>query len=448
MPNAAGIPIPRLTAFFNEQVWALDVQTLDAWTRALEAKLSDGAVTLTDFVDGKPERDDARSVALDGPVAVVPVLGELTKRPFFFNSGTTYAQVREQVQAALDEPQARAILLDIDSPGGAADGLDELGEFLIDAARQKPLFAFIDGRAASAAYWIATAAQTIAAPKAALVGSIGVRTRHVDMSCAREKYGVTVTDLAAPSGGYKTAGSDASPLSDRDRAYIQERLDQMYEQFVSVVAENRGLEPDAVRATQAKVFLAPSAKAAGLIDQVTSRDKFLNHIKESLIMDLSELKAKHPELVRAVSKEAVQGMVSAEALEDAQTRAASAARDSILDLHTALYGEEAARRFKAVVESGATAEQVRALAGITDSPAPKPDAEAQAKSDILAGLQAALAQGVGAAGDPAPEPAAKDFLGLAKEHAREKSCSLAAALKAVAAQHPEAYQAYQESLKG
>jgi signal peptide peptidase SppA len=295
MPIAKGL-IER----FCRPAWAITPDALDAMMAQLPGD------NLLSRIDGAGGRHGYE--VRDG-VAVVKIRGALVKEEDFwsaFYGESTYEGLRQTMQAALQDRSARAVLLDIDSPGGTVDGALELADFMHAAARVKPLYAFANGQMTSAALMISCSAKEIAAPRTAYVGSIGVISVHVDWSGFDEKMGVKVT--------YLSAGNDSEPLSDEARDYIQERLDQTYSIFVDTVARGRGMSTEAVlKMADGKIFLAEPAVAAGMIDRIeTDLSAFISYIieKEEIAMDLNELKEKHPDVYAAAMGE---GYAKAEA---------------------------------------------------------------------------------------------------------------------------------------
>jgi signal peptide peptidase SppA len=443
------ITIPRL-AELAAQPWFLRAETIDAWQRIMSAKVEGGKVEVTDYVASVSSRNEDREWEQDGSLAIIPVTGSLQKRSRFFNSGMTYAKLRAMVNEALEDPGIEAVLLDIDSPGGTADGLTGLSDFLAEAARQKPLYAFADGQACSAAYWIACLAKEIAAPPEGYLGSIGVRTLHIDYSESARQRGVRVTHLAM--GEFKTAGNSDEPLSEPARAYIMGHLEGLYNLFVDAVALNRGLDPQTVRDTQARVYLASEAEQLGLIDLVMSREQFINHIKENLSMDLKELQEKHPALVAQIQSEAQAGLISKDEAKKEQAQAVSAEGERCVALVGAIMGEELGEKLKGVMDSGATAEQAKALAGLLAKPTGKEDAPENEEKELMQDLLSAYQEGDQGL-SPAPKNTSqqeakaqgKEFPTLVSEYKAEHGCNLAQAQQAVAKAHPEAHKAYIKS---
>lgn len=220
-------------------------------------------------MDNQPRPYDTR----DG-VAVLPVVGPVAKRMGSLNQisgGTSSAFVLDQFQQALKDPTVRAIVLHVDSPGGSVDGTRELAQTIFDARGQKPVVAFADGLMASAAYWIAAAAdQVLMAGETTRVGSIGVVATHTDMSRAEEKAGVKTTEITA--GKYKCITSQYAPLTEEGRTVLQDHVDAIYSLFVNDIAAFRGVSSEIVleKMADGRVFMGTKAVEAGLVDGVAT----------------------------------------------------------------------------------------------------------------------------------------------------------------------------------
>jgi capsid assembly protease len=217
---------------------------------------------------------DTRDIyRVEDGVALINVFGELVNRGSWIGASsglTSYEGLDAQMRAAMDDPAIRAVVLDMNSPGGAASGAMETAALVRRVAEQKPVVAFVNAQAASAAYAIASGASRIVATPSAMLGSIGVVWMHVDRSAAVEKSGLKPTLLTA--GAYKADGHPFAALPADARARIQAQIDAVYELFVSTVADHRGLDPAAVRGTEAGLFMGQAAVDAGLADQVGGLD--------------------------------------------------------------------------------------------------------------------------------------------------------------------------------
>lgn len=220
---------------------------------------------------GVTERPERLPMLTQAGVYVLPVTGGLIHRGDRVDamSGlTAYTYLENELKAALDSREVKAILLDIDSPGGEAGGAFELADSILTARKIKPIWAIANTLACSGAYLVGCSAERFFATVSAQVGSIGVVTMHVDMSGALEKRGLVTTLIYA--GRHKVDGNPYEPLPDDVRADIQASVDQTYRLFVEQVAARRPLTADQVRATEARVYHAEAAVELGLVDRVAS----------------------------------------------------------------------------------------------------------------------------------------------------------------------------------
>lgn len=216
-------------------------------------------------------------------VAVVSVTGSLINRGAWIGSysgETSYEGIQHQLATAAADPRAKAILLDIESPGGEAVGAFETAAAVRAAAAKKPLTAIVNGMAASAAYALASGARRVVTTPTGVSGSIGVVLLHADFSRALDKKGITPTLIFA--GAHKVDGNPFEPLPEGVRDDLQREVDQYYDLFVdTVVAGRRGLSAKSVRDTQARVFIGAEAVAAGLADEVGTFETALAELSAS-----------------------------------------------------------------------------------------------------------------------------------------------------------------------
>lgn len=216
-------------------------------------------------------------------MAVIPVYGTLVKRTLGLEAAsglTSYAQIADDIDAALKDPAVDGILLDIDSPGGEASGVFELAEHIRKASETKPVWAHANDSAFSAAYAIASAANRITLSKTAGVGSIGVIALHVDQSQHDAKEGLTYTAIYA--GSHKNDLSPHQPLTESAHDALQSEVDRLYGMFVSQVAEMRSLDPKKVIGTEAGLFFGDNAIEVGLADDVGTFEQTLAAFAETL----------------------------------------------------------------------------------------------------------------------------------------------------------------------
>ena len=216
-------------------------------------------------------------------IATYPIVGSMVHRGDGVDalSGIqSYTALQRDLGVLLDSPKVRAILLDLDTPGGEAAGIVELSDWIRAARDEKPIWALANTSACSGGYWIASACSRIVAAPMSSVGSIGVVTMHTDVSKAAEKRGLVHTFIHA--GKHKVDGHPYAPLPDDVRAEIQAGVDSLYDTFVSTVAELRGLDGKAVRATEAAIFGPDAAMSLGLVDSVGTLGQTLAALADAL----------------------------------------------------------------------------------------------------------------------------------------------------------------------
>lgn len=203
-----------------------------------------------------------RLVVRDG-VGVIEMNGPLFKRANLFtrmSGATSYGIMRLDLQAALDDPEIHSILLNIDSPGGEASGCDEFAAAVFDARGKKPITAYISGCGASAAYWIASAADEIIVSDLAQVGSIGVV-----LGMRKSKDDQTLEFVSSQSP-HKRPDTD----TDDGKAKVQTIVDDMAAVFVSAVAKYRGVDEKTVlqKFGAGGIEIGANAVSAGMVDKV------------------------------------------------------------------------------------------------------------------------------------------------------------------------------------
>ncbi len=224
----------------------------------------------------------AATTAIHGDIAVLRLHGTIYPRGgglFFELMGLSSAEgFAAQFKAAINDSRVGAIVIDVNSPGGAVSGVDEVSKLIFDARGTKPVVAVANHLMASAAYWIGTAADELVVTPSADVGSVGVFAAHQDVSAALDRAGVKVTLISA--GKYKTEGSPFEPLSDDARAAIQERVDEYYDMFTKAVARNRGVSVSDVRGGfgEGRVVGAQQAVATGMADRIETMDRTLERL--------------------------------------------------------------------------------------------------------------------------------------------------------------------------
>lgn len=216
-------------------------------------------------------------------IAVIPVFGTLVRRTVGLEAQSglvSYTIIGQQLDMALSDPSVKAILLDVDSPGGEAGGVFDLADKIYAARKVKPIWASVDEDAFSAAYAIAASASKLYVPRTGGVGSIGVIAVHLDQSQAEADVGLKYTAIYA--GARKNDMSPHEPLSDPARAALQTEVDRVYDLFAQTVSRGRRMPVEAVKATEAGLFFGEDGVAAGLADKIGTFTDALADLTASL----------------------------------------------------------------------------------------------------------------------------------------------------------------------
>jgi len=174
--------------------------------------------------------------------------------------------VLTELRRLKEMPWVKAIVVRIDSPGGAVAPTQEIFEEIQRAKKRKPFIASMGGMATSGGYYIAAACDKIVANPGTLTGSIGVIMQLSNFEELMKKVGVKGINIK--SGANKDIGSPFQPLSAEGREILQSLVDNVHSQFVAAVAQGRGMEESQVRKlADGRVYSGAQAKQLGLIDQ-------------------------------------------------------------------------------------------------------------------------------------------------------------------------------------
>jgi capsid assembly protease len=224
-------------------------------------------------VDAEPARRVSRDAVQVGGTRIIEIFGSLVHRDMAMDPASgfrSYLDIADDFQAALDDPSVDSIMLDIDSPGGEANGVFDLADMIHSNRGKKRIYASANESAFSAAYMIGSAADKLFLSRSAGVGSIGVIAVHIDESEKNQKEGVKPTIIT--SGDLKGAGNHMEPLSDDAAKMIQSEVNRLYGFFKSDVARNRGVSEETIDALQGKPVFGDEAVKAGLADGIETFD--------------------------------------------------------------------------------------------------------------------------------------------------------------------------------
>jgi len=241
--------------------------------------------------------------SLSGNVALIPIEGEIVGT----NNGGILSQdvisstdAVELIEKAGKNENIKAIILEIDSPGGSAVASEEIANAV--KKTNKTTVAWIREVGASGAYWVASSADHIVANRASITGSIGVIGSYLEFPGFLERYNVTYRRLVA--GKYKDIGSPYKEMTEEEKAIFQQTLDSIRDYFVSEVAKNRNLnKKDVDKVANGLFYLGAQAKELGLVDELGGKDEVISYIekKEGIKADVVEYK-KEKTLLDVLSK--------------------------------------------------------------------------------------------------------------------------------------------------
>jgi len=176
-------------------------------------------------------------------------------------------KLTEAIEALADDDHVKAVILSIDSPGGSVAGGETLHDAIVHVAAQKPVVVTMGGLAASAGYMIAVPASRIFAREATLTGSIGVLLETGEVSGLLGKLGISAEVVR--SGPLKDEPSLVRPLSPAGKDVLQGLVNDMYDQFVAIVAEGRHMDPAKVRSlADGRAYTGRQALGLGLVDAI------------------------------------------------------------------------------------------------------------------------------------------------------------------------------------
>lgn len=247
--------------------WALEAGFMARAAALYRARFLGQVVAgpLADEDDAEPQKPSYK--VYDG-VAVIGATGPLFRHASGLRALcgplASYHMLHEQLELAVRDPQARAILLRLDSPGGEVGGCQPLAADIRAVSERKPVVAFADEMTCSAAYWLASQSRRIICGPAAILGSIGVRCTLIDDAGAQEKLGLREIEIVSSRAPNKRG----TPIDEDVRARIQAELDALEDVFVRQVAAGRGVSAEKVLADYGAggVLVGQAAVDAGLAD--------------------------------------------------------------------------------------------------------------------------------------------------------------------------------------
>lgn len=197
-------------------------------------------------------------------------------------SGADSTRFIADLDGIANNEQIKSLIVSIDSGGGVPVAGSEIERAL--ARIRKPKVAWVRSGAASAAYWASLGTDQIIANPNSLVGSIGVTASYLDRTEKNKKEGLTYQEIN--SGKFKESGNPDKPLSAEEKENIQKQVNTLYENFIKVVSERRGIPIEEVRKlADGSTFLANDALSKKLVDKVGDIEEVKSYLKEKTYED-------------------------------------------------------------------------------------------------------------------------------------------------------------------
>jgi signal peptide peptidase SppA len=247
---------------------------------------------------GARERADAAEPATS-PVRVIEISGPIVPHAGMFVDVSTPGRAIEDLQGefrdAMSSEDVKAVLFNVDSPGGSVDLVPEFAAEIRDARGTKPIWAIANTFAASGGYYLASQADELVVTPSGEVGSVGAYAIHTDISELQAKAGLRTTLISA--GDYKVEGNPFEPLSAEAEQEIQDKIDAVYTLFVKDVAKGRDVTVKTVEADfgQGRMVLAGKAVERGMADSVATFDQTMTRLTKLVGSASTERAASLPE---------------------------------------------------------------------------------------------------------------------------------------------------------
>jgi signal peptide peptidase SppA len=269
--------IRRVLRAFATRAWFIDPRKAEEIVALLEFRAANGPRSEPYRAEPVTPQPVGQT---QGKIAVLRLYGSIVPRMEHVRdvsaSAASMVDFQRAFRAAAADPAVKAIVLDIDSPGGTVDLVPETAAMIREAhSAERPVIAVANTLAASAAYWLASAAGELVVTPSGEVGSIGVYLVHQDVSRALEAEGVAVTFIS--EGPRKVEGNPFEPLTAESRAALQANVRHYYDLFTRDVAKYRNVPVAVVRADPEKdeqhfgggrVYPASVAVKLGMADRV------------------------------------------------------------------------------------------------------------------------------------------------------------------------------------
>lgn len=275
-------------SYITSQAWAIQPESLQQLMAIMARESSDIELARAireqhaarfDAVTTKAgaKLDGTRTARQRNGVAIIPVTGPISRYADAFtevSGGATIETLAADFAAAMADPSVKAIVLDVNSPGGEITGVAAFAAQVYAARGVKPVTAYVDGLGASAAYWIASAAEQVMVDTTAIVGSIGV-VQAVPDPAAKSSRQIEIVSSQSPN-------KRPDVTTETGKATIQATVDTLADLFIADVAKYRGVSAETVVQDFGRggVLIGQQAVDAGMADSVDSIERVIERLAQ------------------------------------------------------------------------------------------------------------------------------------------------------------------------
>jgi len=269
----------------NELIWQISIEAYKQYIENMGSQITSASFQKAfDEVTTQTSRTESSLEVLDG-VALIKIHGMITPEPDFmalmFGGGnTTIKSIRMQLREALERDDVSSILLEVNSGGGVATGIDELAAELFQARHIKRIYTQVTGTMASAAYYLGSQANRIfASSRTNAGGSIGTYMLLTDRSEQAKREGIKI--ISIDTGLMKTVAVPGVAITPAQIDRVRDRVEQLQEFFEQSVLRSRNIDPDDFEmiTDTADVFLAETSVELGLFDGIQHPGKTVAQLR-------------------------------------------------------------------------------------------------------------------------------------------------------------------------
>lgn len=292
----------HLLAFALSQPWALRPDVMSAYAAILAQRVAEKegfspratrpALAMEDegrepaipaHIAMSSRAGGAGSTGKGGNIAVIAIRGTIVQRADqlpLCEGGTATEDASLALKMAMADSTIGQIILHQHSPGGSVYGVQEFGEEIREARKEKPIVGFVSSLSASACYWLGSQCSELYVTPGGEVGSIGVWSAHQNIKKHLEALGIDIKLISA--GKFKVEGHPYDVLGDEAQSFMQSRVDDYYAAFTTAVAKGRGVSISAVRdgMGQGRVLGAQQALAEKMVDGVMTFDDLVRKMQK------------------------------------------------------------------------------------------------------------------------------------------------------------------------